>query len=87
MIVPTIHLNGTSADRLIEDLCTASNALNDAYGWIQQTAPNGRDWYPQGPAAFEQAQAEHFARLQRIDDVKAEIDALTLAIHDAAHPL
>ena len=80
MILPTIHLNGTSKERLIESLCNASNALNDAYSALKETAPNGRDYYPQGPQALKQATDEHMLRLRKLDAVKAEIDALTLAI-------
>ena len=82
MIVPTIHLNGTGKERLIEPLCDASHALTDAYEALKQTAPNGRDYYPQGPDALRQATEEHHARLRKLDAIKAEIDALTLAIDD-----
>lgn len=80
MQLPTIHLNGTSKERLVEDLCEASNAIDAAYDKLKQCGPNGRDYYPQGPEAMERAQAEHFSRLKRLDAVKKEVDALTLAI-------
>lgn len=80
MTLPTIHLNGTSPDRLIADLCAASSALDAAYEALKQTAPNGRDWYPQGPAAMAAAEAEHMSRLRRVDEVKKEVDELTFAI-------
>lgn len=83
LTVPTIHNNGTSADELIETLCTASNALNDAYNALKQTAPNGRDFYPQGNDALRRATEEHTSRLNRLDEIKQEIDELTQAI-DAA---
>ena len=82
MILPTIHLNGTSKSRLVESLCDASAAIEAAYRSLKQTAPNGRDYYPQGEKALEQATAEHFARLQKLDDVKQEVDRLTLAINE-----
>ena len=84
MQLPTIHLNGTAAQTLIETLCEASERLEDAYSAIKQTAPNGRDYYPQGAGAIDLATREHLARLQRIDDVKKEIDALTMAIDEIA---
>lgn len=80
LAIPTIHLNGTSKERLIEALCAASAALDDAYKAMKQTAPNGRDYYPQGPDAIHTAEAQHMARLKKVDEVKDEIDALTLAI-------
>lgn len=45
LAVPTIHLNGTGRDSLIDGLCTASDAINSAYEALKQTAPNGRDYY------------------------------------------
>lgn len=80
MQLPTIHLNGTSSERLIDALCDASAALDAAYVAIKQTAPNGRDYYPQGPDALRIATEEHSARLRAVDAVKAEIDQLTCAI-------
>jgi hypothetical protein len=80
MTVPTIHLNGTSKARLIDALCNASDALNAAYAALRETAPNGRDYYPQGPAALPAATNEHLDRLRRLDAIKAEIDALAQAI-------
>lgn len=82
MIIPTIHLNGTSKESLIEDLCAASNALRAAYDALKQTAPNGRDYYPQGPKALEDATAEHFSRLSRVDSVRQEIESLAIAIDE-----
>jgi len=82
MTVPTIHLNGTSKDSLIEGLCEASQSLNDAYDALKRTAPNGRDYYPQGPLALDAATDEHMGRLRRLDEIKREIDELTNAIAD-----
>ena len=80
MQLPTIHLNGTSKERLIEDLCHASHALDAAYDALRQTAPNGRDYYPQGPDALAKATDEHHRRLGRLDEIKKEVDELTLAV-------
>lgn len=80
MTIPTIHLNGTSKDRLVATLCEASQALDLAYSALKQTAPNGRDYYPQGGDAFSNANDEHVERLLKVDSVKKEIDELTLAI-------
>ena len=81
MIVPTIHPNGTSAERLIESLCEASQALDLAYSVLKQTAPNGRDYQNQDEMLA--AQVEHMSRLHRIDSVRNELDALTCAIAKA----
>lgn len=80
MTLPTIHLNGTSKESLIEALCVASSALDDAYEAIKKTAPNGRDYYPQGPAALATAEKEHSDRLRAVDAVKKQLDEMILKI-------
>lgn len=82
MTVPTIHSNGTSKERLIEALCEATNKLREAFDAIRECAPNGRDHYVQGPAALGKAIDEHQSRLQRIDDVRKELDQLAIAIDE-----
>ncbi len=80
MQLPTIHSNGTSKASLINDLCDASNTLEEAYQTLKRCAPNGRDYYLQGAVAMETAEREHISRLKRLDEVKQEVDALTVAI-------
>ncbi len=80
MQLPTIHNNGTSKASLIEALVSASEVLNLAYQKITETAPNGRDYYPQGSVAMNRAIEEHQERLKKIDEVKGELDAMTIAI-------
>lgn len=62
MMKPTIHWNGTSADQLLSELVNASDALFQAVAALSSAAPNARDYYPQGAAAFEQARREHEAK-------------------------
>jgi hypothetical protein len=80
MQLPTIHGNGTNKAELVRGLCEASNALDAAYEKLKRTAPNGRDYYPQGPMAMERAVQEHNARLRMLDALKGEVDSLTIAI-------
>lgn len=80
MMIPTVHLNGDSKQSLIDPLCDASMAINSAYDALKQTAPNGRNFYTQGPGALGKATDEHMDRLRRLDAIKTEIDELALAI-------
>jgi len=56
MMMPTIHINGTSAKELLEQLRNASVAVREARGALQQAAPHGRDYYPQGHDASSRQQ-------------------------------
>jgi hypothetical protein len=72
-MIPTIHLNGTSREELIRQLRVAGEALLEARRALENAAPHGRDYYPQGKGAIQQAQTEHYERLRRIDDVYEEL--------------
>lgn len=84
MMVPTIHLNGTSREHLSGQARRAAQAVIDAIDAICDAAPNGRDYYVQGDAAFEAARREHLARIERLESVKAELVALWEAIEEQA---
>jgi len=80
MRVPTIHLNGTSKERLLEALEEAYQAITAAQLKLSEAAPNGRDYYPQGPDVILEAVHEHNARVQKLEDVKKEIEHICEAI-------
>jgi len=76
MMLPTIHMNGTSAQALLEGYCDAISAVHAALEALANTAPNGRDYYPQGPNACATADSEHGARKQALMKVLNELQAL-----------
>jgi len=82
MKLPTLHLNGTSRERLADDYGTARTALRNALAAIEDAAPNARDYYPQGNGAFTQAQAEHASRVARLASVLSELGELQLHVAD-----
>lgn len=76
MRLPTIHINGTSRDALIESYVEALTAIEYAIDAIKYAAPHGRDYYPQGPDAMDQAGDEHILRLKALEKIAAELRAL-----------
>ena len=82
MITPTIHLNGSSKDSLLEELCTALDALHAAETALHCCSPNARDYYPQGPEAFPGAVREHLQRVKAIRDVRAALEAILETVAD-----
>lgn len=84
MMVPTIHLNGTSHYELLAQHCTALDAIDRAIGAVQKAAPNGRDFYPQGQDAILTAIREHKSRLDRLQVLRKEVYDLAFAINEAA---
>ena len=81
MTPPTIHLNGTSPERLAEQYGTAKIAVLRAIEALSATAPHGRDYYPV-PGALVQAQREHLNRLARLEAIQRELSALETHCYD-----
>lgn len=80
--IPTIHLNGTAQQDLLDSVCAAGSALQAAINALYDAAPNARDYYPQGPTAYQTARAEHDARIAKVRDVYRELETLSEAIAD-----
>ena len=72
MITPTLNINGSSADDLIEPRIAAYDALQAAIKALQQVTPNGRD-YPGDNDACVADRDKHYARLKKINALRAEI--------------
>ena len=76
LAIPTIHLNGTSRETLVNDLCDALEALSKAITAVAKTCPNGRDYYVQGPDAIQEALRQHANRLHNLTAVKNELNEI-----------
>jgi hypothetical protein len=80
MILPTIHLNGSSKESLLDQLADAHLALIMAENTLSNCAPNARDYYPQGEDAFEAARQEFGNLTERLHGVRMEVLERFLAI-------
>lgn len=76
MMVPTVHLNGTSRDELLNQIRDAHQAVGAAMDALRKATPHGRDYYPQGPDAILSAQAEHEDRMQKLAAVRAQLEII-----------
>lgn len=86
MMTPTIHMNGTSREDLLEENAVAVVSLQRAFSAVAKAAPNARDYHLQGGDAFGKALAEHDERLKKIDTVRLELVAIANAISDGGKP-
>ena len=82
MLIPTIHVNGSSADALLTQLRDAQHALQGALEALARAAPHGRDYYPQGDSAYRLAAEEHGARALKVREVVHDLGVLREAICD-----
>lgn len=76
MMLPTIHMNGTSRNDLFDGYMVAMAAVEAAIDALVRAAPHARDYYPQGPEAPSKANDEHIARLRALNTVARELTAL-----------
>ena len=82
MIVPTVHSNGTAGAELLDQLCDAGAAVQAAMEAHAKAAPNGRDYYPQGPQALPAAIEAWATRQAALDLVYRELATLAEAVAD-----
>lgn len=82
LAIPTVHRNGTSKEALMQDLENASNKLYEAIKALEETAPNGRDYYVQGPSALAKAEKEFKARADALKKVYEEIGLIMEGVAD-----
>ena len=79
LIAPTVHLNGTSKQGLMDGLDKAYVAIHAAMEALAMSAPNGRDYYVQDGDALAPALEQHFDRMGRLKSVYDELaDLMTL---------
>ena len=79
LAMPTIHLNGSSRDTLLEGYIAAMDTLRLAIKALQDAAPHARDYYVKAEGTFCLAQNQHFTRLARLRETLDEIN--TIAEH------
>ena len=80
MRIPTVHMNGTGAEALVEQVIEAAHAVDHAIDKLRDAWPNGRDYYVQGDSALREAQAEWQARTDKLIGVKKELEQIMLGI-------
>lgn len=73
MLVPTIHLNGSSGERLLEQYAAAADAVRKAIDMLCDVDFNARDYYVQGSEVPQAAQREHLARIASLKQVREDL--------------
>jgi len=82
VLIPTVHLNGSSGEVLLDQYTTAAESIRKALDAVCNSGPNARDYYVQGPDVALAAQREHEARIASLKRVRAELAAIAEGIQD-----
>jgi ADP-dependent phosphofructokinase/glucokinase len=75
LILPLIHLGGTSPVTLMEDYSAARLALEEALRLLS-VSYHDRDYYQHGIDKHREARGQHLARCAAIGNVIAALDAM-----------
>ena len=81
MILPTIHSGGTSRAALIRDYDAAARAFKDFVDAWQAIDFNGRDYYRQGPGAWDTAADERYEHTQSLDKLCDYLTEIRTHLH------
>lgn len=78
MIFPTLHLNGTSREQLLTDYTEAYNEIRAAIGAMRRITFHARDYYVQGPGAYDNARMEFWERISHLERISSELEEITI---------
>ena len=73
--LPTIHLNGTGAKSLRDEYRAVRLSVMATAEALAYATCNARDFYPQEPGAFQQAQADRQGMFRLLEVVQSYADA------------
>ncbi len=85
VVTPIIHLNGDRKETLVTNLENAYKALRKACLALMQSAPNGRNFYPE-PGRYERAYEQHTIRMQHLQEVLDSLSAEVNQIEEETKP-
>jgi hypothetical protein len=81
LYVPTVHLNGTSADELIRQQRAIRDACTNLIKALADATPHDRDYYVQAPPfSGNEAREQNASSLRWIEQLQEEALARALAI-------
>jgi len=86
MILPTIHSGGTLRAALIRDYDAAARAFKDFVDAWQAIDFNGRDYYRQGPGAWDTAVDERYKHTQALDELCDYLTEIRTHLHQQPQP-
>ena len=81
-VLPTIHINGTSAQDLTDGYTQARRAAQDAMTALSQVEFNSRDYYPQGQMAWLDAVRERQELFNKLSQVSAALYEIEIHCSD-----
>lgn len=86
LMIPSVHMNGTSRNELQGQLFNARKAIRTAIEALSAACPHDRDYYVQSPTAGPLARTQHRDRLRRLISVQSELEIILEGVIDNDNP-
>ena len=86
VVLPSIHMNGTSKDALLKQYKDCYYAVQKAVDELQTNPPHSRDYYPQNVngddlyASYYPARDQHNEWVAKLIEVKNDLETLIVGI-------
>jgi len=81
-VVPTVHLNGTDKQDLLNQLQEAIGSVEDAGKSLAKASPHLRDYYTQPKGEWNRAQDQHEARIVKLREIVKELETIAEGVID-----
>lgn len=80
MRFPTVNINGTDRQQLLDGYMKARRALREAQEAVAEIAPHGRDYQTVAGHIYEEARSEHIERMRKLADVAFDLEQLAMHV-------
>jgi hypothetical protein len=80
LVIPRVHLNGTSRGELLKQLVDAQDAVLAAITAVGNALPHGRDYDVINDDAIDIARSHHRTRITMLEQVLAELQVLSAGV-------
>jgi hypothetical protein len=85
MQIPTLHINGTSKEGLLNPIREAAILISKARESFTNTCPHNRDYYPQGDNNYAAAREEWRREGIKLNEVYDYLEKLFVAIDNGGY--
>lgn len=77
---PTVNMNGSGKEYLLSQYTAALLSVQYAIDIVAKSVPHGRDYQTQTPNGYKNAAEEHRTRMQRLNDIRIELETIAVEL-------
>ena len=84
IVHPTVHLNGTSREELIDQYSGIFTAIRATRQALQNSAPHSRDYPPHGFSSYPEAREQYQRWTKMLTDLEEEVMNVAVEVAEQA---